>query len=335
MNDYKSQGIENRDIPFNLAPPSFKEKANTQVGGVTGPIQWGILSKLANNPDEKAILVSLCPISANDLNVNSVAQSLQASDSGSLVLDDSDNKGWFLAGCNIEMNVSLVDGKDETKLQLQQHSPPTTDYSGSKSSSLSINASMFGDVPTVGGAFSTSFSTTINDVGITDSSNKESVRTTMYMGKSNNNTFEPNGGFLTWTDIESRDVKDLGNDFKCLIESGFFKDLEDTVEVSGIPPACYSDMPLLSQGIWELPESFSGKLNVSIDYCLVFGAVHSNSSSKAWWAAGALVGGLYKLLRKKGTGNAQRVKLNHKFVVDLAEASAKAEKTELASSDNY
>ncbi|MGF1827237.1 hypothetical protein [Vibrio splendidus] len=335
MNDYKTQGMQDVELPFTLKAPSFKDKASDQVGGITGPVQWGILSKLANNPDENAILVSLCPISANDLNINSVAQSIQTSANGSLILDDSDNKGWFLAGCNIEIDVSMIDGKKEQSLVLQQHSPPTTEYSGSKSSSLSFNASMFGDVPTVGGAFSTSFSTTLNDVGITDSSNDKSLRTTMYMGKSNSNTFEPNGGFLSWQDIETRSEDELGDDFKCLIESGFFNDLDDNVDVSGIPPACYSNMSLLSQGIWALPQSYSGKVSISLKYCLVFGAVHSNSSSKAWWAAGLLAGGLYKLLRKKGVGEAKRIILSQKIVIDLTEASKKASHSELASSDNY
>ena len=172
---------------------------------------------------------------------------VSASGSGDLIANTDKMIGWYLSQTTVRIDVGA--GFKYAYVQ-----PTTQVCTGSVTSSISLSAGMFGNVPTAGADFSTSYTQNISDITIDDRSLDSIVQTYTLSASTG-------GAYKQPSDLMHRGV------------------LSDSLySVSDIATA---NLPIITQGVWSAPEGFNGivpleiKIEMQLNFVQLVNAVPS------------------------------------------------------------
>jgi hypothetical protein len=200
-------------------------QGKVQTASIQLVCRYSIVQQLTAYGGRNGLLVALCPS-----NEGTVASSVQAT-ADSLIVDDSFDKYWFTKTAVVSINSG-------PGMSIGNEGPGTTPMGHQVSSSISINAGFFGDMPTGGVAYTSSSSISLPDFAVLDQSQNSSGTLHHYYGLA-----ATSGGAFT-------DDKDM---FSTVLDMPYE------------PPAlAKTNLPIPSQGFWICNEGFNGVSNVSI-----------------------------------------------------------------------
>jgi len=261
------RGYESQMWQFTL--PDQYEEANgaTQTAELGIGASWGILGEITGTDSEhvNGIMISLAPSSSG-----AASSSVMASTSGQMMMNTKYSQYWWLLGAGVQIQ---PDG--QSPVTLVAAGPTGTQDMNSVSTSVSIGAGFFGGDPTANGSYSTSYSTSFSDFQVADLSQLQGgpLRTLYYMSSYSDGQFYPDGrSYLTWEENLNSSTQAFQSDLVSRA-GGPFRLHQPSYN------AWQSSLPLISQGIWVVDQSFTGVTTFSVSAYLTFVAWHLNFES--------------------------------------------------------
>jgi len=228
---------------------------------------YAICKQMAEFGNKSGILIHLCPSVAG-----AQATTVSGSKSGMMMLDTTWSKYWFITA--IKVKIYPDDASQAAGVKIGYDAPPTTENNHQIDSSISVNAGFFGGTPTGGVAASCSFSTTIGDFKVDNNSDfgKGVLEHNYSMAATKQGPFDPKGGGINWW-------SGLLGGWGFLIHAdsggGLFGGIMGTP--NDPPDAAVSNLPIASQGLWVVPDEFSGQTTFTVEFEILYLAAHTNA----------------------------------------------------------
>ena len=169
------------------------------------------------------------------------ASYVTASKSGEMMLNTTWSQYWYVFDTTVDIT---IDDKSKGKVTLFKDSPLTTAESTTISSSISFGAGCFGDIPTANASYGTSTSETLPDFALQNmSSHPEGILSHKYYAAS--------------------------------LEGDPVHNVTDTPKAA--PVQAYSNIPIISQGLWVADSSYKGVTTFTITLNINLVAAHMNA----------------------------------------------------------